>query len=451
MLRRVEDWLSVGELRTDVRLRILCAFLNLFGFATFARWYGDPSLSTFGAATFDFVPAWPVLGLPRLIVLDPFWTRSAMAGLCLISVLGFMSALAGRALLPLLTLAAVFSAKLYYYLNDVRLFAPDHHIHLILSFFFLVARSKLYFARLALLLCFHWAAFAKLTPSWLEGELFAATADGLPLLPKSDGAVRLACRAWTLAEFLGPAAWFLESRTVRLGSVALLAGLQLYLTLCGAPRQGTVMLAALLAAFLPFDKPVQAERREARRDRWTWAALGALYLGGLLGPLIPGDVRLTGEGRALGLAPVDANRATRFTAELRRGDRRLVLHAERPFAARPLEEEDRRPKGAVTAELYERWDLIRAFEPRQIIRDRGAVVWNARLFTEADDRSFGDPYLYYAWAREVCRRYRPDRLSLLLEQRLDGKEERHRVLDLPDFCGAAPRYFPIWHNAWINQ
>lgn len=450
--RRLRSWLAVEEVEADVRLRLLCAFLNLYGLVTFAQWFGDTSLSTTGTATFNFVPTWPFEDLRRLIVLDQFWTKNVMAGLCLLSVAGLLLSLAGQALVPMLILCVLFVAKLYYYLSDLRLVTNYHHIHLLLTFFFLTARSKLFFLRIALLVTYHLAGFTKLTPSWLAGEAFNSVPDKLPLLPKADWAVTLACQALTAWELVGPAGWFARSAAVRKASVGLFVLFHLYSTFLVGYRYPTVMLPAVLAAFHRFDKPIHAGYRWGARHGLVWALLGLLYLGGLLGFAIPGDIRLTGEGRTLGLFMFDANRAADFTAEVRKGDRRLVFHVERPWRTVGLEEYEGYEQlrhGRTSAELYEKWDLVQVFEPDQLIRDKGVVLWNPALFTTAGSRSFGDPYLYYFWGREVCRRYAPDRLSMILEARLDGREEVHRVLDIHDFCRLAPVYNPFWHNPWI--
>lgn len=451
--RRIEDWLAVRELEGDVRLRLLCAFLNFYGVVTFAQWFGDTSLSTLGTETFNFVPAWPFENLRCLIVLGQFWTKTAMAALVLVSAGGFLLALAGNSFWPMVTLAVLFLSKGYFYLSDLRLVTNYHHIHLILTLFFLVSRSKLFFARIALLITYHLAAFTKLTPSWLAGEAFNSVPDKLPLLPKADLAVTLFCQALTAWEFAGPAAWFAPSAALRRGSVALFVLFHLYSTFLVGPRYPTIMLPAVLAAFHAFDRPVQYGYRFESRHRLSWALAGLLYLGGLLGFAIPGDIRLTGEGRTFGLFMFDANRATHFTAELRKGERRLVFHVDRPWRAEGLDDYagyEASRHGTTSAELYERWDLVQVFKPDQIIRDQGVVLWNPVLFTTAGSRSFGDPYLYYFWAKEVCRRYRPDRLSVRVETALDGREERQLVLDLHDVCGQDPRYNAFWHNPWIT-
>ncbi|MBI4349143.1 MAG: hypothetical protein HY553_20060 [Elusimicrobia bacterium] len=451
--RRLEGPLGAAELGTDVRLRMLCGFLCFYGYVTFTQWYGNPALSTEGTATFNYVPTWVFEHLRGLIFLDQSATKLLMAGLSVLALFGCLLALAEEAVGALLVLHVLFFAKLFFYLSDLRLVTNYHHIHLILTFFFLFTRSRLFFTRVGLVLCYHLAAFTKMTPSWLMGEAFNSVPDKLPFLASTEGGVRLACRALIAWELAGPLLWAARSAAVRRASVWVFVAFHLYSVVLVGYRYPAIMLPALLSATLWFDAPLGKGHRFRTADLAGWIGAGLLYAGGLASFLIPGDGRLTSEGRYLGLFMFDANRAVRFRAELVTGDRRLLLRADRPWRSVGVDdfggfEEQRR--GKTVAELYEGGMLLERFKTGQIVRDRGVVVWNPALFTTGGSRCFGDPYLYYFWAKELCRRYRPDRLAVRLESKLDGREETHVVLDLPDFCGASPRYNPFWHNDWIN-
>lgn len=450
---RIGDLLGVPEIEKDERLRMILAALNLYFYVTFTDWYGNPALSTLGTETFNFVPTWVFESLRGIIFLNQFWTKNYFCLLLFLALAGFFLALRRQCLWAALILGFLFLNKTYYYLSELRLITNYHHIHLILTLAFLISKPKLFFFRLALMCCYLLAAMTKMTPSWLYGEAFNSVPDKLPLLPRSEAAVTWACRGVILLETLGPLLWFSRRRTLRMGSVLAFIAFHLYSAVLVGYRYPTIMLPTLIPAFLNFDKPVHTGYRFVLRHLVPWSLLGFLLAGGLTPFLIPGDVRLTGEGRYLGLFMFDANRAATFHAEARRGDQRLLFYVERPWRSAALddpEEYERIRRGKVRVKLYEKGILIRRLDPAQSVRDRGLAVWNPQLFTRPSSISFGDPYLYYFFGKEFCRRYKPDRLSLLLHQQLDGHEERHLLLDLPDFCATNPIYHPFRHNEWIS-
>jgi hypothetical protein len=83
------------------------------------------------------------------------------------------------------------------------------------------------------------------------------------------------------------------------------------------------------------------------------------------------------------------------------------------------------------------------------IEDGGQVVFNPYYFVKIEDRKYGDPYFYYYFARELERRYQPDRISLRLDVQINGRSEVARLLDIPDFAKLNPTYNPFKHNDWI--
>ena len=80
----------------------------------------------------------------------------------------------------------------------------------------------------------------------------------------------------------------------------------------------------------------------------------------------------------------------------------------------------------------------------------GTAIWNPQLFTASESAIYGDPYVYYFYGKELCRRYKPDRLSLRLLSRLNRRAPTYLVLDIDDFCGLNPVYNHFWHNDWIH-
>lgn len=451
---RLEDWLGTREVEEDLRLRMLLGALLLYSYLTFTYWYGRPGLSTLGTHTFNYVPVWVFENARWLIFLDAFWTKTWFYVLFMSALLGLFWLIYRKdCLVPMLLLAFLFANKLLYYLSDLRLMANFHHIHLLLTFSFLVSRQKLFFFRMTLLVAYLLSAMAKLTPSWLLGEYFNSVPDKLPLLPKADWIVTLLQQALIVVEAAGPALWFSRSRALRLGSFWTLVLFHAYSGVIVGHKYPSLMLPVLIPAFLRFDQPMHQGYRFQPRHAASWAFLALATFGGLLPLLIPGDVRLTAEGRYFGLFMFDANRAVRFRTEIEKDDKRIVFQIDRPWRNGALlegggAETDWRPR--VYGEFHRGGKLIERFETETTFVDGQTILLNPKLFELAAYRTNGDPYLYYFWAKTLCRSYEPDRLKLELFQQLDGHAEKFKLLDIEDFCGLDPKYTPWRHNDWIR-
>jgi len=457
---------GVGEIAQDVRLQLLLAGLNLYAYVSFALMVDNPAFSKLGTDTFNFISTWPVQNLRRLVFLDQFWTNAYLTLLGLLGTLGFFLALApaaaraagkqpdDRALTASSAiLAFLFVNTLFYYLQEFRLIQPYKHAQLFLTFMFLVSRgSKLMFVRLTLLCCYLDAAYTKMTPSWLLGEAFNSVPDKLPLLPKADWLVLAAGWALIGLESLGPWLWFSSRPWVRTLSVRLFIAFHLYSCTLVGWTYPAIMLIAVVPAFLDFDRPLHAGYRFSPRHLPSWAFLAVLLLGGLWPAFIPGPTLLTGEGRWLRMFMFEANRAATFRAEVRKGRRLMTFEVERPDRAVSMfdYEGQQSTLGRVRGALLENGKSAPFDATRTVYDDDGVAIWNPQLFTASESAIYGDPYVYWFYAKELCRRFKPDRLSIRLTSRLNRKGPTYRVLDIDDFCGKNPRYNPLWHNDWIT-
>ncbi|MBI5200374.1 MAG: hypothetical protein HY925_02205 [Elusimicrobia bacterium] len=444
---------GVDEIDSDLRLQLLLAGLNFYAYVSFWLMKDNPAYSTLGTDTLNFVSTWPVEGLRSMVFLDQFWTNAWLHVLSLLGVLGFFLALARRWSASCAILAFLFVNTLYYYLQEFRLIQPYKHAQLFLTFMFLISRNKLFFVRLTLLCCYLDAAWTKLTPSWLWGEAFNSTPDKLPLLPKADWAVLGAGWALIVLETLGPFAWLASSRRLRDGSVRLFILFHLYSSTLVGWTYPAIMLLALVPAFLDFDAPMQEGYRWTPRHAPSWAFAAALFFGGIWPAFIPGPILLTGEGRWLRMFMFEANRAAQFEAEASKGARRVRGEVVRPDRSVSMfdYEGQRSTLARVEGEMTDGGKPVPEFDPRATFYDEhGTAIWNPQLFTASESAIYGDPYVYWFYGRELCRRWKPDRLSLRLTSRLNRKGPEYRVLDIQDFCREDPRYRPLAHNPWIT-
>ena len=172
-----------------------------------------------------------------------------------------------------------------------------------------------------------------------------------------------------------------------------------------------------------------------------------MIFAGLIHFTIPGDVRLTGEGRYFGFFMFDANRQVRFETEIKKENKRWVVQFYRPFRAGDDAVVD--ASAQIACQYYEDQVLKKSFPVTRPIEDGGQVIFNPLYFIKADVRMYGNPYLYYFYARELVRRYQPSRVALRLDVQLDGHAEVVRLLDIHDFAKLNPTYHSFTHNDWI--
>lgn len=448
---RLSGFLAVPEIEQDMRLRMLLAALNFLFHVTFGDMFDVPAFSTAGTRIFNFVPLPVFENMRGLVFLNQFWTNNYLCLLSGLGILGFFLALAKRCFWSGVILAFLFPNAVYYYLQEFRWVLPYHYVQMFLTFMFLISKSKLFFFRLALLCCYFDAACAKMTPSWLLGEAFNSVPDKLPLLPKSEYLVLFAGWGLITLELFGPLLWFSRRKALRMLSVSLFIAFHLYSCTVVGWVYPSLLLITLIPAFLDFSHPIHWGYRFVRTHLPSWIFFGLLILGGIWPLLIPGPILVTREGRFLRLSMFEANREATVRAEIWKGAKHMILEVERPPRTTGVEDPKgwRLSQGIVRGELYERGLRVRDFDPTRILWEEGTAIWNPQLFTAGESVLFGDPYIAYFYGKEVCRRYKPDRLDLRLWTRLNRRGPVYRVLDIEDFCGLNPTYNPFWRNDWI--
>jgi hypothetical protein len=441
--------LHCPEVDRDPRLKIICGCLLLYFQMTFSAWREQAAaLSTLGNELFNYAPAPLLENFRWLVFMDHFQTQTWLYAQGMLALLGLFSLF----LLPSSRLAVgllgwLFVNKVYFYVTDFRLFSNFHHFHLLYTLVFLISADKLRFFRGALVVSYFLSGLVKLTPSWLFGEYFNALPEKLPLLPKLDWLVTAASISVIALEFLGPLCWFTRLRWLRRLSFGAFLGFHLYSGVIVGFWYTTLMLPLVAAAFLGFKEPLHAGYQFARRHLATFGIFIIALCGGFYPLFIPGDVRLTGEGRYFGLFMFDANHAVRFQARIRKGDQMWVVQVYRRW------QHEHAPEtldSGIRAARYRDQLLVETFEVNGPIRDDGEIIFNPDYFTAARMRISGDPYLYYFYARELVRRHQPDRVSIRLDRRLDGHPEFVTLLNIPDFAALNPTYRSFTRNEWIQ-
>jgi len=412
----LENFFHSREVDRDPRLKIICACLLSYYFLTFYFWWQNAvPLSTRGNELFDYAPAAFFENFRWLVFMGHSSTKIYLYLLGMMALLGTFSLLYLRSsLLPLCLLAWLFINKAFFYVSDFRLFANYHHFHLFFTLVFLVSQSKLRFFRGALAVGYLMSAVVKVSPSWLAGEYFNSMSEKLPLLPKLNWVVTTASVGVIGLEFLGPLCWFTGIAWLRRLTFVAFILFHLYSGVVVGFWYTTLMLPLALAAFLRFDRPLLAGYRFSRRHVPALVILAVVLFSGLYHFAIPGDVRLTGEGRYFGFFMFDANRQVHFETEIRKGNKLWVVQLYRPF--RDNDDVGGTDTNAVVScKFYQDGWLTRNFPVTRPIFDGEEVIFNPLYFVKADVRMYGNPYLYYFYARELVRRYQPDRVSIRLD------------------------------------
>lgn len=455
---RIGGWLGCDEVDSDPRLRLICGALLYYFHMTFFDWWRSASaLSSKGTETANYVPFFMLENFRWLIFLNHEQTKLYLYALGMLALLSLFALFyLRRTTGVLLVMAFLWINKLYFYWSDLRLFANFHHLHLIYTLAFLISPSgsKLFFFRMTLVVTYFMSGLIKLTPSWLWGEYFNSIPGKLPLLPQNETLVRLAQQSIIVLELILPWAWFLPQRAPRLTVWGLYILFHLYSGVLVGFKYTSLMMPLIVGAFLDFREPIQAGYRFQRSHLRCWIFEALLLLGGFYHFLIPGDTRLTHEGKYFGVFMFDANRAVDFRAEIVKGEHSYVFTLHRPWRnGAILEDGSLEPADEPQMEIavYQGSELVRQYRPKGTIKEgeERDLVFNPRLLTSAQVRTFGDPYLYYFWAKELCGRYHPDHLKLEMWEQLDGHRERAKLIDIEDFCQGDYRYSGWGRNSWI--
>lgn len=417
-----------------------------YHYLTWCFWFDRPQLSALGPALADYVPVWPFESLGWTLVLSEGETRLYLQLLGLSALAGMLAfARSSDTLAPMLALAFNALNKTFFYLHDLGEIANFHHVHLYLCMFFLFSRNKLFWVRWGLAMVYWMSALVKLTPSWLQGEYFSSVPAHLPLLASTSAGVTFWSQALLVLELVGPLLWFSPSPTLRRLSVLTFGLFHLYSGVIVGFWYPALMLPLLAGAFWNFQEPLRY--RWERRDLGLWGFSALLALGAACPFWIPGDVRETAEGRYTGLFMFDANRRVTARLEVIKGARRFVIDLDYGWPVRAVLD-------WTTSIRLSSWEGEREVSLNQPLseplKDDGVVVFNPRPFRRGSSRMFGDPYVYYLWARQLQERYHPDRISIRLAQQLDGHEQSTLLLEIPDFAALAPVYRPFVHNDWIR-
>jgi len=404
---------------------------------TFSTWYVDLAFTGWAQRWNTALPwpiwptspiAWPG-GLTRLLF-QALSLFSLLVGAAFLGASSYRRALWGLALL--------FAAKLFFYIQDLRQVANFHHMHLYFTWFFLLGTGRIYWLRICLATVYWMAAVVKFSPSWLYGEYFYSMPRGLPLLPHNQGFIQAACDALILLEIVGPLCFWSRSQKIRQGAVLAFLLFHLYSGVIVGIWYTTLMIPFLLLLFADGFKQSLRQAPPAGPRLRCVLTLCAMALSSLWPLLIPGDVRLSGEGRYLGLFMFDANHRSRAVIRVEKGRENWEFRLNWTWPSLNHGQ-------TCNIQVLRQGQTVNP----EIQSSQGQVFFHPTYFQSLSTRIQNDPYVYFHWARRVQKLIQPTRISIKLWSRLDGHEEEVQTLDIADFERVG-RYNPFWHNSWIR-
>lgn len=314
----------------------------------------------------------------------------ALFGFLILSVYFLLQRRFGAAQLALLP-AVFWHAFVAFVLTNSLTGNYDYYLVLFSLILFLIPHKE-FFLRLTLVLFYFLSTYSKMYPTWTLGAYFSALQTGLPIFP--DATIPLWTNLVIGMELIG--AWFLFSGRpwLQRSVLAFFITFHLYSGILVGYRYPATVLPMLIIMFGPLYK--HAAPPLDRRSIAGWVLVGAIVLVQILGPLIPGDEKLTLEGNRYGLYMFEANHQCVSEARVVYGDgEERVLRAESNDA----------PK---RCDPYDYWFNLKA------VCERESGV--ARIEWTFDHSVNGGPFL--------------------------------RIVDVPDACALS--YRPFSHNAWIR-
>lgn len=416
------------------RSQALLAWGHFYFLLTFRWWYETlHSFSREGLAELNCLPVWGLAWLPRL---PQSVLPIVLQGMAFTALLGvYYSCSEGSEQRARLLLWPLILGKLYLYLLDLRLFTTYHHMHLLMAVLLALGVSR-FWLQIALAQIYFFSGLGKWTDSWLGGQYFQSVPDGLPLLGSAPTVLLVASWAVIALEFLGPLCWFAPWRGLRRFSLLAFLCFHLYSGIIVGFRYPLLMLPLWYLVLWPLERPVQSNFQSRKQDVPGAVLLACTFLLGWAPYLIPGDERLTAEGRYFSVGNMfDASREVRFRAEFTKDGVPYLLEVHRSYPRHGFYD-------AVTEVL-----LSRNGEPREHVLGPvsvGAVKISPAYFSEAHLRTIGDPYLYSFFLSRLG----PESLKAELESALNGGPPTD-VFSLER--SQIPAYHPWGGNEWIRH
>lgn len=434
------------EIEHSRLLRLFGSFLCFYHLVSWWQWTSYHNLAPQAIARGAYLPILEPSWWQHTLVIPQSALPTLLRGLALLSAAaGWGFAAAPRLNGWCLALAGLTLCKAYFYLHNLCEVANFHHMHLLFCVVFLLASHKLFYLRWTLALVYWMAALVKFTPSWYDGEYFNSVPARLPWVPQVGWMVTAACRLLIVTELVVPFALLSRSRRARQVALLIFGLFHLYSGLIVGWWYTCLMIPALLTAFGDGSQETPRPALD-RRGVAVYAISAFVFLMNSWHWTVPGDARITGEGRYHGLFMFDCNRRAWASLEVVKGEQAWSYQFLYGWPRREIGDQ-RAVDAAWTHQGNGGWRPLSRGEVRA---DDGTVLVQPALLLELNGRILNDPYVLYCWAELLQQRFHPDRIAIKLWTQIDGQALAYQTLDIHDFARECAPYSFWHHNSWIR-
>lgn len=398
---------QVNEIEKDPILRIYGSLLSLVYILCVLYWHQYGFLNIF-SKNIEAI-CWPFFNsCESLRIFSSEQIKLILISMALVAGLNaFLFVKSRRIILPYFILLSLDLLRLTFVLFDYRARLNQHYMIFFMVFTFLFISNKRLFLKWMLISFYFWAGTIKLNQEWISGEVIYGP---LWLIPESFKT--LATTYVVILELF--LIWGLLSRKPLIfwGTLFQLGLFHLEsLSVVGFfyPALMVIFLMIFPLDFLNrklshgLNFQLANKSLLARTNRAGWSLLIFLAILNLLPRFLPGDTRLTGEGRFYALHMFDAKTSCLSQA---------TIH----------------------------WST----KQPQILDLRIPSVVRIRC----------DPIVFLSRMRRLCRQYANNsevkKIDWLLTGKFSSESEGQVIVDLKDFCKINPKYNIFSHNSWIQ-
>jgi hypothetical protein len=314
---RYRRWFGIAEIEDSLTLKWFAGALLLGFFVTFNSWIGNTRATAAAVDTGTNV-CWPVFqNCSWLIMLDTlpagYSQMAVFMGLFGVMLMAVWKMHRGDWVTVHALMAFLFVAKAYFTAINFNHKGNFDYYHTTFCVIWLVVPHRVFFLRFSLAFFYFLSTASKIHPSWTHGEYFTSLSTGLPFFPA--GTERFGTNLLMAMEMVGAFALLSRKVPFQRAALAFFVFFHIYSGFIVAYRYPATVLPALLILFGPFYKwsppPI------GRATVAGWSLVGMLTALQLIGPLIPGDEKLTLEGNFYGLYMFEANH--QCTGQITRG------------------------------------------------------------------------------------------------------------------------------------
>jgi len=331
-----------------------------------------------------------------------------------------------------------------------------YHVLAILALFSLTFTDKVWSVRVALSLIYFLAAISKLTPSWIEGEIFLSLPPyHLPFFPDHPLLLKVLSLALMMIEFITPIFFLGRSTQLRNFFFSFWIVFHLYTILLLNYKFPTIMLGHLVLSFLFLE--TDKTYPYLLKNKLQLLIISILVIWSLTHFLIPGNKSITGEWRTAGLFMYDINSTCllkidiNFKKEHYKITHRAGYNRGIRFHDGSTLKEDPDELTMVYKSLLS--NQVQSISNKRIMRKAtGEPLYHKKLIHSKSHRVKCSPYVYYRYIQQLFQTFPKElmEVQLSIQVQANGYRYWHQLVDILIRDPKEWDYQLFSHNSWIN-